>query len=386
MLPLGVVLRLAFASVIGAALLVDLWVLGVSRSYQVPFDSSILSARVGAVLCIAALGLFWARWPQPALWAAAVATAATSILATTRVGYDGTRFAFFTEFVVLPVLFGAVLARSTLWRWPLAVGLAVVAESVAFRSDESAIRWIVAISMLVLLGAAGSAVVYIRLRDHERRSSIEVARQSERLELARELHDVVGHHVTGIVVLAQAAQFTAAGDGVAGRIVDDSVLADIEAAGLETLTSIRRLVGMLRTDATTAGPPRLADVEALVDDLRRTHSVVDLVVDERTRRDWVPADLATTVLRLVQEATTNVRKHGDPAASARFELSRSATAFVLVVENGLLDDATAASGYGLLGMRERVDALGGSMQAEADADARRWMLRITLPLVVGVGR
>lgn len=238
--------------------------------------------------------------------------------------------------------------------------------------------------MALAVGAAGSAVIYMRLRDHERRSSIEVARQSERLELARELHDVVGHHVTGIVVLAQAARFTATGDGVAGRIADDSVLADIEAAGLETLASIRRLVGLLRTDSTTAGPPRLADVEVLVDNLRRTHPVVDLVVDEQTRRDWVSAVLATTVLRLVQEATTNVRKHGGPASPARFDLNRTESAFVLAVDNGLLDDATAASGYGLLGMRERVDALGGSMQAGADAG--RWILRITLPLVLRADR
>ena len=63
-------------------------------------------------------------------------------------------------------------------------------------------------SMLVLLGTATAAVVYIRLRDSERLTSIENARHNERLDLARELHDVVGHHVTGIVVLAQANRFT----------------------------------------------------------------------------------------------------------------------------------------------------------------------------------
>ena len=83
-------------------------------------------------------------------------------------------------------------------------------------------------SMLVLLGAATAAVVYIRLRDSERRTSIENARYNERLDLARELHDVVGHHVTGIVVLAQASRFT---NGADPGSAADRALADIEAAG-----------------------------------------------------------------------------------------------------------------------------------------------------------
>ena len=99
--------------------------------------------------------------------------------------------------------------------------------------------------MLVLLGAAAAAVVYIHIRDNERRTSIEQARENERLDLARELHDIVGHHVTGIVVLAQASRFTSGAEpGVVGR----RAFADIEAAGVETLTSVRRLIGLLRTD------------------------------------------------------------------------------------------------------------------------------------------
>ena len=87
--------------------------------------------------------------------------------------------------------------------------------------------------MLVLLGVAAAAVVYMRVRDSERRTSIERARQDERLDLARELHDIVGHHVTGIVVLAQASRFT---NGTNLESSADRTFADIEAAGLETLT------------------------------------------------------------------------------------------------------------------------------------------------------
>ena len=152
---------------------------------------------------------------------------------------------------------GAHPARRTL-RWPVAALVVVAAESVSLRASETPIRAIIAMSMLVLLGTATAAVVYIRLRDSERRTSIENARYNERLDLARELHDVVGHHVTGIVVLAQANRFTSGADPGSAA---DRALADIEAAGVETLTSVRRLIGLLRTDPSTATGPRLTDVE-----------------------------------------------------------------------------------------------------------------------------
>ena len=114
----------------------------------------------------------------------------------------------FTQLAVMPVLLAAVLTRPTRWRWPVAALVVVAAETVALRARETPQRAIIAMTMLVLLGVAAAAVVYIHLRDSDRRASIEQARQNERLDLARELHDIVGHHVTGIVVLAQASRFT----------------------------------------------------------------------------------------------------------------------------------------------------------------------------------
>jgi signal transduction histidine kinase len=224
-------------------------------------------------------------------------------------------------------------------------------------------------------------VVYIRLRDSERRTSVEIALHNERLDLARELHDVVGHHVTGIVVLAQARRFTAAvegGDGGSDPEIDRT-LGEIEAAGLETLTSVRRLVGLLRAEPSISSGATLADAEQLVDDLRRTHPDTQFVIDTATRTGWVPADLSATVHRLVQEASTNVRKHGDPAAPVAFDLRRTGTAIVLSVENGTLD-GSIGSGYGLTGMRERIEALGGTLRAGPQG-RDRWATRATLPLI-----
>ena len=266
---------------------------------------------------IAALGVAWAMWPSMRC-RLATAVAALSLLQTSEASQrrPADRRLHRVRRDAGAARSGAhPPRRSRAGRSRALVVLA--AESVSLRADDTPIRAIIAMSMLVLLGAATAAVVYIRLRDSERRTSIENARYNERLDLARELHDVVGHHVTGIVVLAQANRFTS---GAEPSSAADRALADIEAAGLETLTSVRRLIGLLRTDPSTATGPRLTDIEQLVEDLRSTHPSTDLIIDDAVRADWVPADLATTVHRLVQEAATNVRRHGDPRSLVQFTM------------------------------------------------------------------
>ena len=326
------------------------------------------------IAVIAALGIAWAAWPSQVL-VFATAASVLSLLQTSAVSNVGLRIGVFTEFVVLPVFLAAVLSRTANARWPVAALVVVAAESIALRAQDPPIRAIIAMSMLVLLGVASAAVVYMHVRDIERRTSIERARHDERLDLARELHDIVGHHVTGIVVLAQASRFT---NGTNSESSADRTFADIEAAGLETLTSVRRLIGLLRTDPSTSAGPRLTDVERIVEGLRTTHPSTDLVIDDGVRINWVPPDLANTVQRLVQEAATNVRRHGDPSAPVRFTFRSTGTSFELTVENRSLDTTTGA-GYGLVGMRERVDALGGTFDA-GPVGGDRWMVHAVLPL------
>lgn len=366
--PLRVALRLAFVVVVGAAALVDVWLI---REYWV-FGS--LTRPLVGIAAIAGCGVAWALWP----WAAMSIAVSASVL--TLAGVDdasvrGLPVGVFTQFAVMPVLLAAVLVQPTRWRWPVAALVVVAAESVAVRGDETAVRTIIAMTMLVLLGVAAAAVAYMHLRDNERRASIEHARQNERLDLARELHDIVGHHVTGIVVLAQASRFT--GGAPAGSQADHA-LADIEAAGIETLTSIRRLVGVLRTDPATTAGPRLADIEHIVDGLRSTHPSTALVVGERLRSAWVPPDLAMTIQRLVQEAATNVRRHGDPAAPVTFSLTTAGGDVDLVVENRVAR-SIAGTGYGLIGMRERVESLGGTFTAGQVGGV--WRVHVTLPML-----
>ena len=273
--PLRLVLRVAFVVVVGSA--VARGPLDHRRAAGLDPDSVRLSAL--AIGAIAVLGAAWAVVPRHVLLVA-TAAAVISLLETSRSGDLGPGFGFFTELVVMPVLLAAVLVRPTRLRWPVAALVVVAAGAVALRAGPGPIRTVLAASMLVLLGAAVAAVVYLHVRENERRTSIAQARENERLDLARELHDIVGHHVTGIVVLAQASRFTG---GAEPGSPADRALADIEAAGVETLTSIRRLIGLLRTDPTTSAPPRVADIEHIVDDLRTTHPSTRLVIDDAVR-------------------------------------------------------------------------------------------------------
>jgi signal transduction histidine kinase len=366
--PLTTALRAGFAAVVIAALAVDGWALGAHTT----------RTAVVSVVLIAMVGVGWACWPS-ATEVAAIAASLLSLIATVRTTDHGFRFALFTEFVVLPVLLAAVLTRRSAWRAPVAALVVVAAETVSLRAESGPVRWIVAISMLVLLGVAATAVMYMRLRDDERRTTVELARQTERLELARELHDLVGHHVTGIVVLAQANRFAHAQHGGGDADVARAMEA-IEAAGMETLTSVRRLVGLLRDDPSLSVGATLNDIEHVVADLRTTHSPVTLVADGAIRESGLPGDLAPTVLRLAQEASTNVRRHGDPDARTTFDLRISDGSVVLTVDNGVMPGPPGASGgYGLIGMRERVEALGGTLTS-GPVGTQRWMLRATLPV------
>jgi signal transduction histidine kinase len=367
--PLRLALRIAFVVVVAAALLVDLWITGGRGAPGV--DSVRLSEL--AFGAIAFLGAAWAVEPRHVL---AVATAASviSLLETSRRLDNGAPgFGFFTEFVVMPVFLAAVLIRPTRLRWPVAALVVIAAGAISLRTDAVPIRAVLAASMFVLLGAAVAAVVYLHIRENERRLSIQHARETERLDLARELHDIVGHHVTGIVVLAQANRFT---NGPEPGSPADRALADIETAGVETLTSIRRLIGLLRTDPATSPPPRVADIERIVEDLRTTHPRTRLVIDDAVRSAHVPRELATTIQRLTQEAATNVRRHGDPTGPVTFSMKSTPSAFELTAENRMLH-APLDSGYGLVGMRERVDALGGTF--DAGSDDGMWRIRAVIP-------
>jgi signal transduction histidine kinase len=155
-------------------------------------------------------------------------------------------------------------------------------------------------------------------------------------------------------------------------------MADIERAGLVTLTAVRRIVGLLRSDAPRPPAVTLDDLEQLVAELTLTHPTTVLDIDSATRAAGVPVDVASTLYRLLQEASTNVRRHGDPGSPVAFHLRRCGSAIEVVVENDTLGTPTG-SGFGLPGMRERVEAVGGTFTAGSTSSGR-WEVRASLPV------
>jgi signal transduction histidine kinase len=227
--------------------------------------------------------------------------------------------------------------------------------------------------LLFLLLVSVVAGWYFRARDRERnqtvRAAVTSAQQGERMALARELHDVVAHHVTGIVVQAQAALMVAEKNPA----VAVPALEKIERSGTEALTAMRTLVGSLRdgTAAWTAGDSDAtdqattdlaADITNLVEHF--TGPPVEMELD---LPDELPHEVGRSVLRLVQESLTNVGKHAPDASAARVRVVHNGEwLHIRVTDDGAkrpVSPAGGSGGYGLVGMRERVELLGGRFEA-----------------------
>jgi signal transduction histidine kinase len=193
------------------------------------------------------------------------------------------------------------------------------------------------------------------------------AAADERARIARELHDVVAHHVSVIAVQAGAARLLAESErrGVA------SSLGLIETTARQALAELRRLLGVLRKDTdgarALAPQPRPEDLDALVSNVREAGVSAELVVtgDQAV----VPAGVHLQGYRIVQEALTNVLKHGG-AAHVRVMLRYEPTALeVSVTDDGRGPAESFSSdhsrGHGLIGMRERVNLVGGELRTGA---------------------
>jgi signal transduction histidine kinase len=317
--------------------------------------------------------------------------------------------------VPVAVLLVTAVAGATLWwrrREPLAVlGVAVAGWAVLLATREYDLGLLVLVALygvgryeprvrlgLVGLGAAMAVLVaeglvrstawgetvfgvgvqflvwyvgrQVRLRgeravQRHRHREAEVRRivAEERTHIARELHDVVAHQVSMMTVQAGAAQAVAATDPEAAS----RAMAAVELAGRQALNELRHLLGVLRPDAGSpsgrhdVGPqPGLTDLPRLVDQVRAAG--LDIEVRDNLRGP-LPIRVQLSAYRIVQEALTNVLKHGGPGTRAEIRLGEDGTDVTIEV----LDDAVPgparprAAGHGIIGMRERATLLGGSL-------------------------
>lgn len=218
-------------------------------------------------------------------------------------------------------------------------------------------------------------------------AAAERAVAEERARLARELHDVIAHNVSAMVVQAGAVQ-EVLGPGARGDVRHS--LAAIQERGRETILELRRLLGILREgdpELVTSPPPSLTRLDALVEDARAAGLTVDVAVAGQ------PVELPTSVdqsgYRILQEGLTNVLKHAQATvAHVRLDYAGDRIA-VEVVDDGRGMRASeadgAAAGHGLLGIRERVDLYGGSLSF-GDGPHGGFRLAAELPLTGREGR
>ncbi|NUR87680.1 MAG: two-component sensor histidine kinase [Nonomuraea sp.] len=206
---------------------------------------------------------------------------------------------------------------------------------------------------------------YLRFQQERRTEAVHSVRRAERLELARELHDLVAHHITGIVVQAQAARTVA-------EMKPDAVVPALDAiasAGTEALTSMRRLVSVLREQEEGARTPgmTLADLRILADRFAESGPRIALEIGQGIDERTLPPEVLTTLHRVLQESLTNIRKHAPGAGWVEVDLRRHVPGLVLRVRNyGSAADPRVSrlgGGFGLVGMAERVEALGGRLYA-----------------------
>ncbi|WP_410816099.1 sensor histidine kinase [Micromonospora sp. 050-3] len=342
---------------------------------------------------LAALGLFlitltvesdWGLPPPIALLFAAMTVA--PLLALPRRPLLAWRL---TVLALLICTFNAPADQAWPWTPPLALGSIAVVAVVVARVDRPVLAWVVTIStvpvltlvhpenrvpVLLLLGAlaivgdlirrnrlsrhALAAQAELSEREQERRAVLE-----ERTRIARELHDVVAHHMSLIAVQAETAPY---------RLTDVPAPAAAEfvaiaASARDALTDMRRLLGVLRSETSgpqTAPQPDLTDLGAMVDAARRAGLGVTLDV-EPVDDDRVPAPVGLAAYRIVQEGLANAARHAAGAA-VRVTVRAGRSGLGVRVENSPADvqpTADGGSGHGLTGMRERATSLGGTFTA-----------------------
>lgn len=203
----------------------------------------------------------------------------------------------------------------------------------------------------------------------------------ERTRIARELHDIVGHHLTLIALRADSAPYRV-------QDVSEPAAAELRALGdaaREALDETRRLVGVLRENDDTperAPQPGAADLPRLIEQCRES----GLEVRSRIEAGELPATVGLATYRILQEALSNARRHS-PGAAVDVEITRSQEKVGIVVENGppsRTPPPGRGDGTGLAGIAERASLLGGSSEAGPRADGG-FRLAVTLAITVEEG-
>ncbi|MFD3941185.1 sensor histidine kinase [Streptomyces sp. NPDC058579] len=298
---------------------------------------------------------------------------------------------FFADFAMLVIIYTVAAHDGPRWasRLALAAGLSAATLSQLRWPDQEEINSTAAHVFFTVIMTVPFALAWVlgdslRTRrayfaqleerasrlEREREAQAKVAVAAERARIARELHDVVAHNVSVMVVQADGAAY----------VLDSSpdqakqALETISSTGRQALAEMRRLLGILRTgEHKEAGEyvpqPDVEQIEDLVEQVRSAGLTVDFRIEGTPRP--LPSGVELTAYRIVQEALTNTRKHGGPDVGASVRLVYFDDGLGLLVEDDgrgatheMYEDGGAdGRGHGLIGMRERVGMVGGTLDA-----------------------
>ncbi|MFF9091040.1 sensor histidine kinase [Streptomyces sp. NPDC014991] len=337
----------------------------------------IVGMAVSAVLC--AVVALRRRLPEPMLLVALVTGLAQLVLdvettvadfamlvITYTVAAVGERWA--SRLALVVSLCAAALAQI---RWPAEqTGFLGQIALVVFQTVPFALAWVLGDSVRTRRAYFAQLEERAARLEKEREAQSKVAVAAERARIARELHDVVAHNVSVMVVQADGAAYVLDAAPDQAR----KALETISSTGRQALAEMRRLLGVLRTGEHQEGgeyvpQPDVEQIDDLVEQCRSSGLPVDFRVEGTPRP--LPSGVELTAYRIVQEALTNTRKHGGPHAGASVRLVYFDDGLGLLVE----DDGKGAphelyeeggpdgQGHGLIGMRERVGMVGGTLDA-----------------------
>jgi signal transduction histidine kinase len=199
------------------------------------------------------------------------------------------------------------------------------------------------------------AALFEREREHEARTAV----VDERARIARELHDVVAHAISVIVLQARGGRHALASDPEETR----QALNAIEATGSQALAEMRRLIGVLRPqdESVSLSPqPSLRDIGDLVSHVRDAGLPIELAVEGQPFE--LPTGIDLAAYRIVQEALTNALRHAGPASARVVVRYQDVGLEIEITDSGASSGATSREGHGLVGMRERASLYGGSIE------------------------
>ncbi|AZM54673.1 two-component sensor histidine kinase [Streptomyces sp. WAC 01529] len=279
---------------------------------------------------------------------------------------DGARWA--SRFALVGGLCAAPLS---MMRWtPQDVSVAGSVLFTIFQIVPFALAWVLGDSIRTRRAYLAQLEERADRLEREREAQSKVAVAAERARIARELHDVVAHNVSVMVVQADGAAY------VMDTAPDQAkkALETISGTGRQALAEMRRLLGVLRTGEPEEGSeyvpqPDVEQLDELIEQVRTSGLPVDYKVEGTPRP--LPSGVELTAYRIVQEALTNTRKHGGANAGASVRLVYFDDGLGLLVEDDgkgapheLYEDGGAdGRGHGLIGMRERVGMVGGTLDA-----------------------